>query len=85
MGVQVFLILATPNTSTYTNILNCYTVYAEFSAVCKFRGFRGQSQGSKNLIRGNLSVCNNLLNTCFENDDCTLHSKQFRRGYHVYN
>ena len=35
------------------------TIYAEISAVCKFRGFHGHLWISKNLICENLLVCNN--------------------------
>jgi len=60
--------------------------------VCKFHGFHGQFHDRKNLIRGNLLVCNNyllrvvqlLLCMCFENDNCVLLSKQLQCGYHVY-
>jgi len=43
----------------YTLTLKPFTVYAEISAVCKFRGFHGHFLDSENLIHGNLSVCSN--------------------------
>jgi len=81
---------------THRGILTSWTksitVYVEIYVVCKFCGFRGQFQDSKNLICRNLLVCNNyrlkvvqfLLSTCFENDDCVLLSKQLQHGYRRY-